>query len=52
MLQKEAKAIAGQTGPDDLVKMSDLTIDWYRKHKDEFTYEAVMEKLKKRSEAR
>lgn len=47
MLKNGIKAIVGQTEPDDLVKMSDLTIDWYRKHKDEFTYEAVMEKLKK-----
>lgn len=52
MLKNGIKAIVGQTEPDDLVKMSDLTIGWYRKHKDEFTYEAVMEKLKKRSEAR
>lgn len=46
MLKNGIKAIVGQTEPDDLVKMSDLTIGWYRKHKDEFTYEAVMEKLK------
>lgn len=47
MLQKGSKAIAGQKEPDDPAKMSELTIEWYRKHKDEFTYEAVMGKLKK-----
>ena len=46
MLQKEAKAIAGQKEPDDPTKMSKMMNEWYRKHKDEFTYEAVMEKLK------
>ena len=51
MLQKGAKAIAGQKEPDNPVKMSEMMIEWYRKHKDEFIYEAVMEKLKKRSEA-
>lgn len=49
-LKKGTEAIAGQKEPDDPSKMSELTIEWYRKHKDEFTYEAVMEKLKKRSE--
>lgn len=46
MLQKEAKAIAGQKEPDDPTKMSKMMNEWYRKHKDDFTYEAVMEKLK------
>lgn len=46
MLQKEAKAIAGQKEPYDPTKMSKMMNEWYRKHKDEFTYEAVMEKLK------
>ena len=49
-LKKGTEASAGQKEPDDPSKMSELTIEWYRKHKDEFTYEAVMEKLKKRSE--
>ena len=50
MLQKGAKAITGQKEPDDPAKMSEMMIEWYRRHKDEFTYEVVMGKLKKRSE--
>lgn len=49
-LKKGTEAIAGQKEPDDPAKMSEMMIEWYRKHKDEFTYEAVMGKLKKRSE--